>query len=207
VRIVALRRDGQDRKDALLDAALACFAKRGVVHTGIEEIRKAAGASPSSVYHLFGGLPDLTLALLERTFRRLFEHLSARVLQQTSAEKAIKALVVGHVDWVLAHRGEARFMYEATALEMDPAAGAALQKKKAEMIAPMAACFAAFMKRGELYRMSPLELDVIVLGSTHEACRRFLAGAPIDPRFLRRVLPVLAWQAVQKSPRKAVRRS
>ncbi len=204
---MAHRRDGQDRREALLDAALACFAKRGVVHTGIEEIRKAAGASPSSVYHLFGGLPDLTMALLERTFRRLFEHLSARVLPQRSAEKAIKALVVGHVDWVVAQRDEARFMYEATALEMDPAAGAALQKKKAEMIAPMAARFLAFMKRGELYRMSPLELDVIVLGSTHEACRRWLAGAPIEPRFLRRVLPILAWQAVQKPPRKVARKT
>ncbi|NUO47925.1 MAG: TetR/AcrR family transcriptional regulator [Polyangiaceae bacterium] len=204
---MALRRDGQDRRDALLDAALACFAKRGVVHTGIEEIRKAAGASPSSVYHLFGGLPALTLALLERTFVRLFEHLSARVVPQPSAEKAIKALVVGHVDWVLAQRDEARFMYEATALEMDAEASAALQRKKAEMIAPMAARFASFMKKGELYRMSPLELDVIVLGSTHEACRRWLAGAPIEPRFLRSVLPVLAWQAVQKAPKKSARKS
>jgi hypothetical protein len=63
------------------------------------------------------------------------------------------------------------------------------------------------MKRGELYRMSPLELDVIVLGSTHEACRRWLAGAPIEPRFLRRVLPILAWQAVQKPPRKVARKT
>lgn len=204
---MALRRDGQDRRDALLDAALACFAKRGVVHTGIEEIRKAAGASPSSVYHLFGGLPALTLALLERTFLRLFAHLSARVVPQPSAEKAIKALVVGHVDWVLAQRDEARFMYEATALEMDAGATAALQQKKAEMIAPMAARFASFMKKGELYRMSPLELDVIVLGSTHEACRRYLAGAPIEPRFLRSVLPALAWQAVKKAPKKTARKS
>ncbi|HVG59095.1 MAG TPA: TetR family transcriptional regulator, partial [Hyalangium sp.] len=38
------RRDGMKRRDALLDAALRCFVKRGVLGTGIEEIRRAAGA-------------------------------------------------------------------------------------------------------------------------------------------------------------------
>src|SRR3954464_3868141 len=83
--MVSTRRDGARRRDQLLDAALRCFIKRGVLATGIEEIRKAAGASPSSVYHQFDGLPGVLLALLTRTFERLFGHLAARVTAAGSA--------------------------------------------------------------------------------------------------------------------------
>jgi AcrR family transcriptional regulator len=199
-----LRRDGQDRREALLDAALACFTARGVVNTGIEEIRKAAGASPSSVYHLFGGLPALTMALLERTFRRLFAHLTKRVVPQPTAERAVKALVGGHIDWVRANRDEASFMYQATALEMDAKASADLQTKKAEMLGAIAVRVAGFIERGELPAFSTVELDIILLGSTHEACRRWLAGAPLDPDWMKRTLPRLAWRAVAPPSTKAV---
>jgi len=49
----------------------SCFSQRGLLGTRIEDIRRAAGASPSSVYNLFDGLPSLTVALLARTFGRL----------------------------------------------------------------------------------------------------------------------------------------
>jgi AcrR family transcriptional regulator len=197
-----LRRDGQDRREALLDAALACFAARGVVNTGIEEIRKAAGASPSSVYHLFGGLPALTMALLERTFRRLFAHLTKRVVPQPTAERAVRELVAGHIEWVRANRDEASFMYQATALEMDAKASADLQTKKTEMLAAIAVRVAGFIERGELPAFTTVELDIILLGSTHEACRRWLAGAPLDPEWMRKTLPRLAWRAVAPPPKK-----
>jgi AcrR family transcriptional regulator len=55
----AARQNGVARRQALLDAALQCFAERGMLRTGIEDVRKAAGASPSSVYHLFEDFPAL----------------------------------------------------------------------------------------------------------------------------------------------------
>src|SRR5574338_366780 len=131
------RKDGAERRSALLDAALKTFARRGVFRTGIEEIRRAAGASPSSVYHQFNDLEDLTLALLERTFERLFLHLAAEVTAARTAEAAVKALVRGHLEWVMAHRDEGRFMYEATSLEFDHKRTRKLQQRKAAFMAPI----------------------------------------------------------------------
>src|SRR5580704_1987901 len=74
----ARRRDGIRRRDELLDAALTCFSERGLLGARIEDIRRVAGASPSSVYNLFDGLPSLTVALLARTFERLFAHVTSR---------------------------------------------------------------------------------------------------------------------------------
>src|SRR5688572_8469073 len=96
-----MRADGLRRREALLDAALRCFAQHGVLDTGIEASRKQAGASPSSVYHHFDGLTGLTTALLVRTFERAVAHMNARVLTTTTAEAAVRALVASYLDWAL----------------------------------------------------------------------------------------------------------
>jgi len=203
---VSLRRDGAVKRERILDAALACFAARGVLGVGIEDVRRAADASPSSVYHYFGDLNDLTLALLTRTFERLFAHLAARVLRARTARGSVKRLVSAHLAWIAAHPEEGRFMYQATALEFSPAAGAALQAAKANMLAPVVAHLRPFMERGELPAWSPLVFDVVVLGPSHEACRRALAGAPLDGEWMRGVLPDLAWRTVRAELRRVRRR-
>lgn len=192
------RADGRARRDALLDAALGCFAERGVLATGIEEIRRAADASPSSVYHLFDGLPGLTLALLTRTFERLFAHLSARVTATTTARAAVLALVDGHLEWILRHRDEGRFMYQAMSLELGGGAAATLQARKAEALAPVSDHLGRFIRDGELPPWTTIVFDVVLLGPTHEACRRLVAGAPLDPKWMRATLPALAWRSVER---------
>ncbi|MBZ4413506.1 TetR/AcrR family transcriptional regulator [Myxococcus sp. XM-1-1-1] len=191
------RRDGVKRRDELLDAALQCFTERGVLGTGIEEIRKAAGASPSSVYHLFDGLPDLTLALLLRTFERLFSHQTERVLATSTAEEAVLALVDGHLEWVLAHPDEGRFMYQAMAMELSAGAAEVLLARKMELLGPIIQHTARFIAEDGVPVWTPLQLDVVLLGPSHEACRRYLAGAALDPAWIRSRLPRLAWRSIQ----------
>jgi AcrR family transcriptional regulator len=199
------RRNGVERREALLDAALVCFSRRGVLYTGIEEIRVAAKASPSSVYHLFGGISGITFALLERTFARLFAHLTEEVLRAKTAEKVVRALVRGHLDWCLAHREEARFMYQAMALEHDRKLAAKLQDAKAALLADLVAHVAPFVARGELPRWPVARLDLVLLGPSHEALRRVFAGADLDVAWLRRTLPAVAWRSVTTAPARARR--
>ncbi|HEU4538227.1 MAG TPA: TetR/AcrR family transcriptional regulator [Polyangiaceae bacterium] len=190
------RRDGVRRREALLDAALRCFGARGLLGTGIEEIRREAGASPSSVYHLFDGLPGLTLALLTRTFERLCAHLAARVAAATGAADAVVALVDGHLEWVLSHPDEGRFLYQATSLDFGADANEALQARRSELFSPLVAPMNRLIAEGALPPWPPSSLDVVLLGPSHEACRRFLAGAPLDPAWMRATLPRLAWQSL-----------
>lgn len=201
--MATIRRDGARRRDELLDAALRCFAARGVLGTGIEDVRREAGASPSSMYHHFEGLPGLTLALLTRTFEGLFGHLGARVTATGTAEGAVLALVDGHLEWVLAHEDEARFMYQAMSLELSPEVSGPLQARKEALLAPVVRHLAPFVARGELPRWPPLALDVVLLGPSHEACRRYLAGAALQPRWMRATLPGLAWRSVAPPGRAA----
>lgn len=193
-----MRKDGKERRDEILDAALACFTREGILHTGIDQIRRRAGASASSVYHQFDDLGGIVLALLERTFERLFAQLAARVTKTRTARRAVIVLVEAHLDWVFAHPHEARFMYQATAMELSPSASGALQARKAELLAPVVAHFARFIDEGSLPRWSPLAFDVVLLGPSHEACRRLLAGAPLEEAWMKSTLPRLAWGSVKR---------
>jgi AcrR family transcriptional regulator len=192
----ARRRDGLRRRDELLDAALTCFSERGLLGTRIEDIRRAAGASPSSVYNLFDGLPSLTVALLARTFERLSAHLTSRTRAEDRPDAAIHALVDGHLQWVLGHEDEAGFMYQAMALELATAQRKELSELKAKLAVPVIEHLASLAGEGALPAWPASTLEFIVLGPAHEACRRYLAGTPVDLAGLRGLLPEVAWKSV-----------
>lgn len=61
--------------------------------------------------HLFGGVNDLVVALLLRTAERWIAHLTKGVIATKTGAEAIAALVDGHLEWVLAHRKAARFLF------------------------------------------------------------------------------------------------
>jgi AcrR family transcriptional regulator len=192
----ARRRDGVRRRDELLDAALTCFSEHGLLGTRIEDIRRAAGASPSSVYNLFDGLPSLTAALLARTFERLFAHVTSRARAEDHPDGAVRALVDGHLEWVLGHEDEARFMYGAMALELATAQREELAELKANLAVPVMEHLASLAGEGALPAWPASTLEFIVLGPAHEACRRYLAGTPVDLAGLRGLLPDVAWNSV-----------
>jgi AcrR family transcriptional regulator len=201
------RRDGLRRRDELLDTALTCFARCGLLGTRIEDIRRAAGASPSSVYNLFDGLPSLTVALLARTFERLFAHVTSRALAEDRLDAAIRAAVDGHLEWVLGHEDEARFMYGAAALELATAGREELAELKAKLTVPVIQHLASLAGEGAWPAWPASTLEFIVLGPAHEACRRYLAGAPVDLARLRQLLPDVAWESVSAFPTASARKT
>ena len=189
-----MREDGRQRREAVLDAALRCFVDRGVLATGIEDIRKAAGASPSSMYHLFGGLPGIVAALLTRTFERNITHLTARVAAAGTAEEAVKALVDGQLEWVQGNPLDARFMYQAMATELAGDTRATVLAAKDQLKRPLFAALARFADT--LPTWPALTTEFVLLGPAHEACRRYFAGEDVDLNGLRELLPELAWRAM-----------
>ncbi|MFI6502477.1 TetR/AcrR family transcriptional regulator [Nonomuraea typhae] len=191
------RRDGIQRRNEILDAALQCFDRRGLLATGIEDIRRAAGASPSSVYHLFGGFGGLTFALLIRTFERVGAHLQRDVLASATAHDAVCALVNAHLTWVEGNRVEARFMYQAMALELAADRAADLADEKQRLLAPVMSRLAQVAGPGELPEWTPEQLQTVLLGPSHDACRRMLATGEGDLAWARAVLPELAWRSIQ----------
>ena len=194
------RRDGTQRHSDILEAALRCFDHDGVLETGIEMIRKEANASPSSVYNLFANKQEIVLALLLRVFSQLLPHIASRLAPTKSAQDAVHTLVQAHIDWIAAHPKEGRFMYQAMSLGPSGLSNEAkhtLAEHKRELLRPIATHFGSFIERGEMRALSPTMMDVVILGSTHEALRRWLEGeAACSPKMLKTMLPTIAWRSI-----------
>lgn len=197
------RKDGEKTREALLDACLRCVRKKGLLQTRLGDVCKAARASPSSFYHFFDDLPALQVALLNRTFDRLFHQLAAETTKTTTAQAAVTTLVSTHLEWVFGHESEAFTMYQLTSIELGPGgvggASQAVAAHKVGLYAPLVAHLTPFIARGELPPWPPLLFDVIVMGPTHECCRRYLSGAPLSPAWMSATLPALAWSMVASS--------
>lgn len=190
------RKNGVQRRDEILDAALACFVSRGVLAVGIEDIRKAAGASPSSIYHQFAGITDIVIALVERTAAHQYAALAEAAARATSAEAAVRAIVAAQLDWTFSRPKEARFMYQAFAAELAGPDRKRLEAAKRQPRSTLDAAVAPWLAGSELASWGTLELGVLLLGATHQACRLHLAGHGVDAAWMRATLPELAWRGV-----------
>jgi len=71
-----------------------------------------------------------------------------------------------------------------------------LAELKARLAIPMMEHLASLAGKGALPAWPPPTLEFVVLGPADEACRRYLAGTPVDLAGLRQLLPDVAWASV-----------
>jgi TetR/AcrR family transcriptional repressor of uid operon len=79
------------RREHILDAAEACFARTGFHRTTIQDICKAAGVSPGALYVYFDGKEALIAGMCERD-RAEFAERFAALASATDFLEALKAL-------------------------------------------------------------------------------------------------------------------
>jgi AcrR family transcriptional regulator len=187
-------RRSPDRRGAVLEAALACFARQGLEATTIEDIRRASGASVGSLYHHFGSKEGIAAAVYLEGLRAFHASLRPRVEAAEDAEVLVKAIVHHYVEWVVAHPEWARFLLEArrtqAVAEADPEIHALTREAFARL--------EPFVRRGALSKLATPLLAAILLGPAQA-----LAGAELRrgrPAALRAAAPVLAeaaWRALR----------
>jgi AcrR family transcriptional regulator len=72
-----LRMSASERREQVLDAALAEFAARGLAGTSTEDVARRAGISQPYLFRLFPTKKRLFLALVQRCFERIAETFTA----------------------------------------------------------------------------------------------------------------------------------
>ena len=90
-------------REAVLDAALALFARRGYEATTVEEIRRVSGASIGSIYHHFGGKEGIAAALYLRALTDYQAGFLAALHARRGPRAGIEAVVRHDLDWIEAH--------------------------------------------------------------------------------------------------------
>lgn len=169
------------RREAIIQAALLCFAEHGVEATTIDMIRVASGASTGSLYHHFGGKEHIAVAVyLEglRDFRREQQDYMTRA---NTLEEGIRAIVYANVDWICRKPEWARYLFnhrgvlEAVQADGIPA-HTAQQDEMRQSQRQFSEWFQAHMPAGQRLRWPQDAYLALVIGPVHDYARHWLAG-------------------------------
>lgn len=133
------RLSAEDRRIAILDAALEVFGSRGFHAASIDEIAQAAGISKALIYEHFPSKKDLHVSLLERHAQEIFGRLARSADTSEPGELRLRKGVDAFLEWTETHPDGFRLLFR-DALEADVAEVLeALQAQAAGAIAALMA--------------------------------------------------------------------
>ena len=113
------RKTAGERREEILDAALAVFAEQGLHGASTDEIARRAGISQPYVFRLFGTKKELYKAVVARCFRQTLE-LFQRAAEGKRGEDALDAMGSVYVTDLIADRTRLKAQLEAYSACDDP---------------------------------------------------------------------------------------
>lgn len=164
------------RRQAILDAALACFSTVGYDQTTLADIRRRAGASTGSIYHHFGSKEQIAGSLYLDAVRATQDHGIAALLRTRTGRTGIHALVHAYLDWVEANPDRARFLLWMRHAEFMVPGEPEIDALNADVQRRAQAWFAQRIAAGELPDVDPSIRRALVFGPCRHWASRWLAG-------------------------------
>jgi AcrR family transcriptional regulator len=113
------RKSKDERREDILDAAIAEFAAKGLHGASTDEIARLAGISQPYVFRLFGTKKELYLAVIARCFRQTLE-IFQRVAEGKRGEEALSAIGTAYGELLESDRIYLRAQMQAYAACEDP---------------------------------------------------------------------------------------
>jgi AcrR family transcriptional regulator len=171
--VVAQERKTKDeRREEILDAALAVFADKGLHGASTEEIARRAGISQPYIFRLFGTKKELYIAGVSRCFRQTLE-LMQRAAEGKRGEEALSAIGTAYGELLQADRTYLRAQMQAYAACEDPQICAAVRDGFGDLV--------TYVER--------------VSGASSEAISSFFAGGMLLNVLASMEAPAEAWGA------------
>jgi AcrR family transcriptional regulator len=171
--VVAQERKTKDeRREEILDAALAVFADKGLHGASTEEIARRAGISQPYIFRLFGTKKELYIAGVSRCFRQTLE-LMQRAAEGKRGEEALSAIGTAYGELLQADRTYLRAQMQAYAACEDPQICAAVRDGFGDLV--------TYVER--------------VSGDSSEAISSFFAGGMLLNVLASMEAPAEAWGA------------
>jgi AcrR family transcriptional regulator len=134
------RLSAEDRRAAILDAALEVFSRRGYNGASIDEIANAAGISKALIYEHFPSKRDLHVSLLERHTQDIFMRLAQTADTKDPGEVRLRNGVNAFLEWAETHRDAFRLLFRDT---FEPEVAAVLDRLQNQATGAIAALMAS----------------------------------------------------------------
>lgn len=171
-----------ERYDAILDAALGVFARRGFHQASIREIARAAHLSLAGLYHYVGGKNELLFLVLDRALDRLCAMQDAALAAARTPEARLLALIRAHLQFGFEHPDALRVLnreWEAIDAAHRPEIAAKRRQYMEHGLAVLAALDPHRRSHAELFSATNL-----LLGMLNGIAAGAFLRSPDDPRLL-----------------------
>src|SRR5579862_1527164 len=129
-----IRLSAAERKDTVLDTALAVFAEKGYAGTSTEDIAARAGISQPYLFRLFGTKKELYIASVSRCFRETLE-LFQRSAEGLRGADALHAIGEAYMDALQTDKVRLRAQMQAYAAADDPEIRAVVRAGYGDLVA------------------------------------------------------------------------
>ena len=189
----------ESRRQAILDAALTCFANKGFTETTMEDIRKLSGASTGSIYHHFSNKEMLARALYLEGRSSLNAALFASLTANTLRE-GIEALVHAYLNWFEQHADLGQYLLQAGESEYLSAYIKVLRQKTRTMLpterlsGQVLQWLAPYISDGSVVNLPQSLYIPLILGPSREFVRIWLrTRQPAEIQEIREPLAKAAW--------------
>ena len=193
-----MRAPSTSRRDAILEAALDCFASYGFAKSTMDDIRVRAGASTGSLYHHFKSKEQLAAELYIEGVRRYQQGLSRELGRHDSAEAGIRGVVRHYLRWVERHPRWARYLSESRQAEFVGETEPSMRELNRLMKRKFADWVRPFVEAGDVLDL-PGDLYVALLVGPVQAYSRMRQSgrARTDLATAGEVLAEAAWKSLR----------
>jgi AcrR family transcriptional regulator len=179
--VVHERKTAEERREEILEAALAEFAEHGLHGASTEEIAKLAGISQPYVFRLFGTKKLLYIAVIDRCFRKTLETFQ-RAAEGKRGEEALKSIGDAYNELLASDRLYLRAQMQAYAASEDPEIAATVRNGYGDLVSYVERVSGVELE--EITRFFAYGMLLNVLASMHAADdawgRRLLEGCKTE---------------------------
>jgi AcrR family transcriptional regulator len=183
--------------DLVTATALRLLGSQGYSQTSMEQVRREAGVSNGSLYHLYRDKAALAAQLYQRGMVESQDGILAAVRGARTAEDGVRGAVVFQAGWVDANDELARLVYADLPDSVLAAAAPSLDKLSRSYVREVDRWLRGHVDRGALIDQPFVILHALWLGPTQEFCRHWLRGrGRLRPRHVAVDLADGAWRAL-----------
>ncbi len=184
-------------EERITAVALDLFGSQGYAVTSMEQVRRHAGVSNGSLYHLFPNKAALAARLHSNGMIQCQDGIIRAIEAASSAEKGVRAAIAFQTTWVDQHMQFARLVYADMPDDVLVAAAPTLDGPSRKYVRVVDTWLGSHVDSGAIADRPFVVLHALWLGPTQEFCRHWLRGrGRLRPRHVADQLAEGAWRAL-----------
>jgi AcrR family transcriptional regulator len=171
----------RDTRSLILAEAARQLTDVGYAAFTITAVRDALGLSSGSMFHAFASKPALAAAVYVEGMADYHRAATAAITKAPGPERALRAWIASHLDWIEDHPDLARYLFSTLPDEVMAEAARPLAEHNDAFYAALGSLFEQAAACGLMAHLPRPVAQAICIGPAHEYGRQWTRGNTTTP--------------------------